>query len=60
MLRNVPPQDGAITFTLVSPTDQPDCVVAVAFDDRGPLDELRLDAGNWPVNPDGFVSASWE
>lgn len=58
--RNVPPQDGQIDFTVVSPTDQPDCTVAVVFDDRGPVDELRLDHGERPANPFGFGVASWE
>jgi hypothetical protein len=54
--------DGQITFTLISPTDQPDCVVAVAFDHRGPIpvEELRLDLGNRPVSAFGFVQGSWE
>ncbi len=60
LVRNQPPEDGRITFTLVSPTDQADCTVAVAFDDRTPLDELRLDAGNRPANAFGFVEARWE
>ena len=60
LLRNVSPEDGQITFTLVPFAAQPDCVVAVAFDDRSPLDELRLDAGNRPTNAFGFVQASWE
>jgi hypothetical protein len=60
LVRNVPPEDGRIDVTLVSPTDQPDCTVAVAFDDRGPVDELRLDAAHRPANAFGFVQASWE
>jgi hypothetical protein len=54
-----PDEDGRIQFTVVSPEDQPDCAVAVAFDDRAPTDELRLDAGNRPANAHGFVEASW-
>ena len=58
--RNVPPEDGEIDFTVISPTDQPDCTVAVVFDDRGPVDELRLDLGERPANAFGFGVASWE
>ena len=58
--RNVAPEDGAIDFTVVSPTDQPDCTVAVVFDDRGPVDELRLDLGQRPASAFGFGVASWE
>lgn len=59
MVRNAPPQeDGTIDFTVVSPAA--DCVVPVAFDDRAPTDELRLDAGHRPANPFGFVLARWE
>jgi hypothetical protein len=57
MVRNVPPQDGRIEFTVVSPAA--DCVVPVAFDDRAPTDELRLDAGHRPANAYGFVMATW-
>jgi hypothetical protein len=60
MERNVAPQDGRIDFTVISPTDQADCTVAVVFDDRGPVDELRLDLGNRPANAFGFGIASWE
>ena len=58
--RNVPPEGGEIAFTVISPTDQPDCTVAVVFDDRGPVDELRLDLGQRPANAFGFGIASWE
>ncbi|MFA9446422.1 S-layer homology domain-containing protein [Egicoccus sp. AB-alg6-2] len=57
LVRDVPPEDGRITFTLIA--DQADCTVAVAFDDRGPQDELRLDAGNRPAHAFGFVVAEW-
>jgi hypothetical protein len=58
MVANVTPADGTIEFTVVA--DQPDCTVPVAFDDRGPTDELRLDAHRLPANPFGFVVADWE
>ena len=60
LARNVPPEDGGIDVTVISPTDQPDCAVAVVFDDRGPVDELRLDHGDRPASPFGFGVASWE
>lgn len=58
--RNVPPEDGRIDFTVISPTGQPDCTAAVVFDDRGPVDELRLDLGQRPANAFGLGLASWE
>jgi hypothetical protein len=58
--RSATPQDGRITFTVVSPAGQPDCTVAVAFDNRAPAEELRLDAGNRPTAAYGFVVASWD
>lgn len=58
--RNVAPQDGQIDVTVVSPTGQADGTVAMVFDDRGPVDELRLDLGNRPANAFGFEIASWE
>lgn len=57
MVRNVTPQDGSITFTVVSPSA--DCTVPVAFDDRAPTDELLLDVGQRPANAYGFVLARW-
>jgi hypothetical protein len=60
MVRNATPQDGRITFTLITFAEQADCTVAVAFDDRAPTDQLRLDAGQRPANAFGFVVASWE
>lgn len=57
MVRNAAPENGRIEFTVVSPSA--DCVVPVAFDDRAPTDELRLDAGQRPANAFGFVQASW-
>lgn len=57
MIRNATPENGRIEFTVVSPSA--DCVVPVAFDDRAPTDELRLDAGHRPANAYGFVQASW-
>ena len=60
LAHNVPPEDGEIDFTVISPTGQPDCTVAVVFDDRGPVDELRLDHGDRPANAFGLGIANWE
>jgi hypothetical protein len=57
MVPNVEPEDGRITFTVIAA--EADCVVPVAFDDRGPADELRLDLGHRPANAFGFVVADW-
>jgi hypothetical protein len=59
MVANVAPQDGRITFTVASFGAQVDCAVVVAFDDRAPADELRLDAGGRPANPYGFAVVRW-
>jgi hypothetical protein len=58
--RNVSPQDGEIDFTVTTPPGLEDCAVPVVFDDRGPVDELRLDLGNRPANPFGFGVVDWE
>lgn len=56
-VRNAPPQNGTIAFTVVSPAA--DCTIAVVFDDRPPTDQLRVDARGLPANPFGYGSVSW-
>lgn len=52
-----PNAEGTIGFTLDA--DASDCTVAVAFGDRAPADEIRLDAVDRPANPYGHGVASW-
>lgn len=52
-----PDAEGRIEFTLAAASS--DCTVAVAFGDRAPADELRLDAANRPVSPHGHGVVSW-
>jgi hypothetical protein len=54
MVPNVEPEDGRITFTVIAA--EADCVVPVAFDDRGPADELRLDLGHRDVGKGSGVA----
>jgi hypothetical protein len=58
LVRNAPPQDGVIELTVVSPAA--DCTVLVVFDDRPPVDELRVDARGLAANPYGIGKASWQ
>lgn len=52
-----PGADGRISFTLGSAG--PDCAVPVVWDDRPPVDELRVDATGLAANPYGIGLASW-
>jgi hypothetical protein len=57
---NVTPVDGQITATVASFAEQPDCAVVVAYADRPPLDQLRVDATGRPASPFGFTVVTWE
>jgi hypothetical protein len=52
-----PSAEGTIEFTLDAASS--DCTVAVAFGDRAPADQIRLDAADRPANPYGHGVASW-
>lgn len=59
-VRNAEPgEDGVLRFEVVAGLG-PDCVIAVVHDDRLPLGEFRLDAGQRPAGPFGIAQVSWE